>query len=277
MKSTPKVEITSDSDSDEDEVISSEELQKAVQLASKAIASSFQNNQKETTKLHHEKQLIFSNKLTLGQRLDPSFSKNPLSELIPGYIAPMKLDSSGLDPYKSKIKTQLTKAQTTDESTKDFTLSNNPTTKSNPIIPTISKTMHARNLHAGANTSTTHSAGPQWFNMTSTPMTDELTSDLRILEYRNYLDPKKFYKSADKVSKSKHRIVQLGTVIEGHGEFYSNRLSQKDRRMNLTEEIMNDDGVNRYTSKTYRKIFVANEKKGKGRMTKKGQRSKFRR
>ena len=169
--------------------------------------------------------------------------------------------------------------QTTDESTKDFTLHRSNSAPSDPTsYPQLLKPNHIRNLHAGVSQSkTTHSAGPQWFNMTSTPMTEDLKADLRILAYRNYLDPKKFYKSADKVNKNKHRIIQLGTVIEGNGEFYSNRLSKKEQRLNLTEEIMNDNAVDRYTSKTYRKISAEKERKGRGNAKRKGQSYKFKR
>ena len=62
---------------------------------------------------------------------------------------------------------------------------------------------------------------------------------MALIRNRNYLDPKRFYKSADKQQGGK-AIVQAGTVIEGPTEFYSSRLSKKQRRSNLVDEVMAD-------------------------------------
>lgn len=98
-----------------------------------------------------------------------------------------------------------------------------------------------------------NTAGSGWFGMDPTPMTDQLKTDLAIIRNRNYLDPKKFYKSADKFE---GKVLQVGTVIEGSSEFYSSRLARKDRRQNLTEEIMADSGVSDYAKRKYRDIQV---------------------
>jgi hypothetical protein len=81
-------------------------------------------------------------------------------------------------------------------------------------------------------------------------MTEELKNDLSVIRDRNYLDPKKFYKSADKQG----NIVQLGTVIEGAAEYYSGRLTKKQRRSNFTEEIMADPDSANYAKKKFRSM-----------------------
>jgi hypothetical protein len=36
-------------------------------------------------------------------------------------------------------------------------------------------------------------------------------------------------------------ILQVGTVIEGPGEYYSSRIPKKDRKKTLVEELLADD------------------------------------
>eukprot|EP00585_Thalassiosira_rotula_P005115 CAMPEP_0196158104 /NCGR_PEP_ID=MMETSP0910-20130528/45243_1 /TAXON_ID=49265 /ORGANISM="Thalassiosira rotula, Strain GSO102" /LENGTH=105 /DNA_ID=CAMNT_0041422931 /DNA_START=27 /DNA_END=341 /DNA_ORIENTATION=+ len=84
--------------------------------------------------------------------------------------------------------------------------------------------------------------------MTPTPMSDQLKTDLSLIRNRNYIDPKKFYKSADSFD---GKVLQVGTVIEGSAEYFSSRLAKRDRRQNLTEEIMADAGVSGYAKRKY--------------------------
>lgn len=100
--------------------------------------------------------------------------------------------------------------------------------------------------------------------MAPTPMTDRLRSDLSVIRNRNYLDPKKFYKSADDFA---GKVLQSGTVIEGSSEYYSGRLARRERRDNLTEEIMADANVSEYAKRKYREMQVE-----KARPAKKGSR-----
>lgn len=93
-----------------------------------------------------------------------------------------------------------------------------------------------------------NSAGQGWFGMMPTPMTDQLKTDLAMIRNRNYLDPKKFYKSADSFQ---GKVLQVGTVIEGSSEFYSSRLTNRERKQNLTEEIMSDVTVANYAKRKY--------------------------
>lgn len=93
-------------------------------------------------------------------------------------------------------------------------------------------------------------AGDGWFGMRPSPMTEELKKDMALVRNRNYLDPKRFYKSSDPTSK----FIQVGTVIEGASEFYSSRLTKKQQRTNLVEEVMADPSTARYAQDKYRKM-----------------------
>jgi hypothetical protein len=97
-------------------------------------------------------------------------------------------------------------------------------------------------------------------------MSSQLKTDLAIIRNRNYLDPKKFYKTADNFD---GKVLQLGTVIEGSNEYYTSRLTKKERRMNLTDEVMADRTVTEYAKRKYREL-QAEKDVGKGSSRLKG-------
>lgn len=101
-------------------------------------------------------------------------------------------------------------------------------------------------------------AGHGWFGMAPAALTDDVKADLAILRNRTYLDPKRFYKKADIVDPT---MVQVGTVIEGSEEYYSSRLTKKQRRQNLAEEIMADVDVKTYAKKQFSKIQDSRQKR----------------
>lgn len=100
-------------------------------------------------------------------------------------------------------------------------------------------------------------SGKDWFDLQATEMTEELKQDLRAVRMRSALDPKRFYKALDRPSK----FVQIGTVVEGRDEFFTARLTKKERRSNLVEELMADVKARQYTKRKYNDI--QKEKKNK--------------
>lgn len=86
---------------------------------------------------------------------------------------------------------------------------------------------------------------------------DGVKRDLKIIQMRNYLDPKRFYKNADKI----RNVLHVGTVIEGPGEYSSSRLTNKERRQSITEEILADSSIKKYSKKTY--LQIQSEKSNK--------------
>lgn len=153
-----------------------------------------------------------------------SGNENPLSDLVPGYAAPFSLGSNS----------------TTTSTSTDF--NNVLTRRYNETKGTCKK------------------LSDKWFGLEDTLITPELLSDIAIVRNRNYLDPKKFYKSSDIPSTRKGGLkympMQLGTVIEGAAEYYSGRLSKKKRRVNLTEQTMNEvyDEKGSYVRKKFQKM-----------------------
>lgn len=112
------------------------------------------------------------------------------------------------------------------------------------------------------------SAGRKWFDMESQELTAEARRDFALLRMRNYLDPKKFYKTSDHTKKlPKH--FQMGVVIEGAHEFKSARLTKKERQQTFTDEIMADSTIQTYTKRVFGQIQASRSGQGKKKMTKK--------
>lgn len=182
--------------------------------------------------------------------------KNSLTHLIPGYTAPMRLDSSSLDKYRCGTRELGMRAGRKDASTKDFVLEattqkiNNNMKKTKEGFLPKSYTAAYSHFKRGAKQTPDDTAGKGWFGMKPSVMTDDLKTDLAIIRNRTYLDPKRFYKSSDKHGK----VVQVGTVIEGASEFYSSRLTNKERRANLTEELMADTATLNYAKNKFKKM-----------------------
>ncbi|KAI8921474.1 Fcf2 pre-rRNA processing-domain-containing protein [Entophlyctis helioformis] len=98
------------------------------------------------------------------------------------------------------------------------------------------------------------SAGKGWFGMVSTDMTDEVKRDLHILRSRGALDPKRHYKKDD--SKDLPKVFQIGTVVEGAGEYYAGRLSKSARKQTIVDELLADTKAKGYMKKKMGEIFV---------------------
>lgn len=88
------------------------------------------------------------------------------------------------------------------------------------------------------------------------PRTDtnnqELKRDWQLYQSRSVLDPKRFYKSDNR--KSLPEFSQVGTIIEGPTEFHSARLTKKERKRTLVEQVLaQESSTQRFKSK-YKEI-----------------------
>ncbi|KDP28005.1 hypothetical protein JCGZ_19085 [Jatropha curcas] len=119
------------------------------------------------------------------------------------------------------------------------------------------------------------SAGKDWFDMPAPTMTPELKKDLQLLKLRNALDPKRHYKKGDSKTKALPKYFQVGTVIESATDFFSGRLTKKERKATLAEELLSDRNLAAYRKRKVREIEeqsrpAGNEKwKIKGRQSRK--------
>lgn len=96
-------------------------------------------------------------------------------------------------------------------------------------------------------------AGPDWYNLPKTNLTPELKRDLQLLGMRSALDPKRFYKK--QLSSSQiPEYSQVGTMIEGPTEFFSARLTKKERKRTLVEEVLEGEKANQRFVSRYKQI-----------------------
>ncbi|KAJ2289642.1 rrna-processing protein fcf2, partial [Coemansia sp. RSA 2706] len=56
---------------------------------------------------------------------------------------------------------------------------------------------------------------------------------------------------------------EMGTIIEGPTEFYSSRLTKKERRQNLVDELLADKNARDYFKRKVSDIHAHNESGGK--------------
>lgn len=103
-------------------------------------------------------------------------------------------------------------------------------------------------------------SGKDWFNMKSPELTDSIKRDMMIIKQRSALDPKRHYKK-EKWDIPKH--FHLGTIIEGPTEFYSSRLSKKQRGTSLVDEILHDNDSKKYFKRKYSEIQLQKTSGGK--------------
>ena len=111
-------------------------------------------------------------------------------------------------------------------------------------------------------------AGKGWYDLPATEITDEVKADLRVLRLRSALDPKAFYKKFDSTKFPKY--FQFGTVVEGAADFYSGRLTKKERKRTLADEIMADSRLTEVRKKRFGRMQEEAGKWGakpKGRKT----------
>ncbi|KAF7714122.1 rRNA-processing protein [Penicillium ucsense] len=104
-------------------------------------------------------------------------------------------------------------------------------------------------------------AGPDWFNLPKTELTSELKRDLQLIRMRSVLDPKRHYKKENGKAKIPE-FSQVGTIIQGPTEFFSSRITKKDRKKNFVEEVLAAERQNHRFESKYRDI-QANKTSGK--------------
>ncbi|OLN81518.1 rRNA-processing protein fcf2 [Colletotrichum chlorophyti] len=110
---------------------------------------------------------------------------------------------------------------------------------------------------------TTDNAGPGWFGIPKTDPNDpELKRDLQILHMRGTaIDPKRHYKK-ESLKARMPRYAHVGRIIEGPTEFYSARLTRKERNQTLVDELLSAEKTSGKFKSKYEDIQI---KKASGR------------
>ncbi|XP_044746749.1 deoxynucleotidyltransferase terminal-interacting protein 2 [Coccinella septempunctata] len=100
--------------------------------------------------------------------------------------------------------------------------------------------------------------GDKWFGLPATELTEEVKRDLELLQMRSVLDPKHFYKKNH--MKVLPKYFQVGKVEDTPLDFYNNRLTKKDRKKTLVEELMSDAEFHQYNKSRYAEILKEKKK-----------------
>ncbi|KAI0127896.1 putative rRNA-processing protein fcf2 [Xylariales sp. AK1849] len=114
--------------------------------------------------------------------------------------------------------------------------------------PRLSKQEYAKQAKA--------TAGPAWFDLPKTDLTPALKADLQLLKMRGTLDNKRFYKK-DNSRLSVPEYSHVGTLIEGPTEYFSARMTKKERKRTLLEEVLETEDTTRKFKSKYGEIQAA--------------------
>jgi hypothetical protein len=114
------------------------------------------------------------------------------------------------------------------------------TTTAPPIPPLEKKKkddLHVREVHrpSAQQSKDKDTAGANWFDLPKTDPTPELKREWQLLRMRSLLDPKHQKKA---LRATLPEYSQVGEIIAGPTEFYSARLTRKERKRTLLEEAM---------------------------------------
>ncbi|AEE33144.1 putative Fcf2 pre-rRNA processing [Arabidopsis thaliana] len=115
--------------------------------------------------------------------------------------------------------------------------------------------------------------GSNWFDMPAPTMTPELKRDLQLLKLRTVMDPALHYKKSVSRSKLAEKYFQIGTVIEPAEEFYG-RLTKKNRKATLADELVSDPKTALYRKRKVREIEEKSRAVTNKKWNKKGNQSK---
>ncbi|XP_049886329.1 deoxynucleotidyltransferase terminal-interacting protein 2 [Pectinophora gossypiella] len=95
--------------------------------------------------------------------------------------------------------------------------------------------------------------GPGWFNMPAPEVTEELKNDLQVLKMRSALDPKHFYKKNDMEVLPKY--FQVGRIMDSPLDHVNDRLTRKQRKRTMVDELLADAQFQKYNKKKYKEII----------------------
>ncbi|WDK15784.1 ribosomal protein S10p/S20e [Colletotrichum graminicola] len=104
-------------------------------------------------------------------------------------------------------------------------------------------------------------AGPGWFGIPKTDPNDpDLKRDLQILHMRGTaIDPKRHYKK-ESLKARIPRYAHVGRIIEGPTEFHSARLTRKERKQTLVDELLSAEKASGKFRSKYEDIQVITQR-----------------
>ena len=100
-------------------------------------------------------------------------------------------------------------------------------------------------------------AGDKWFGMPATELTEELKNDIKVLQMRDALDPKRHYKRNNELAKKTPKYFHVGKIIAPPADFY-NSLTRKQRKQTIVDELLADAEWQRRQKAKFTQIIKSN-------------------
>ncbi|CAK7223560.1 dTDP-fucopyranose mutase [Sporothrix bragantina] len=106
-------------------------------------------------------------------------------------------------------------------------------------------------------------AGPDWFGLQKTDLTPEAKREFQILRMRGILDPKQHFRK-DNRKNMIPKFSVFGTIVEGTAKGERERLTRKERKNTMVEEVLASQEYNQQFKRRYNKIQEKNASGKKG-------------
>lgn len=109
----------------------------------------------------------------------------------------------------------------------------------------------------------TKTTGKDWFNMQAPEITPEIENDLKALQLRHIINPRRFYKRPD--IDGLPRFFQIGTLQNSITQGKKYQLKRSEKKSSLIEEFIDEDADANYTTRKFLEIQTKKSKLGRKR------------
>ncbi|KAK4462492.1 Fcf2 pre-rRNA processing-domain-containing protein [Cladorrhinum samala] len=92
-------------------------------------------------------------------------------------------------------------------------------------------------------------AGADWYNMPRTELTPQLKRDLQVLRMRDVIAMGKQHFKKDNRKDFVPEYCQVGTIIAGAADGSSQRLTRKEKKRTIVEEVLSAENASKFKSK----------------------------
>jgi hypothetical protein len=130
-----------------------------------------------------------------------------------------------------------------------------------PLVVKANSTLSKRPSRKERQEERAKSSGKDWFDMPKPEITPEVKRDLQILKMRHILDRKRHYKKMGKQENPTY--FQMGTIIEGPTEFFSARLTKKERKQTIVDELLASEEQKQYYKRKHNEVSAKANSGGK--------------
>ncbi|KAL1899479.1 dTDP-fucopyranose mutase [Sporothrix stenoceras] len=124
-------------------------------------------------------------------------------------------------------------------------------------------TIRIAQLEKKKNKNDQDNAGPDWFGLQKTDLTPEAKREFQILRMRGILDPKQHFRK-DNRKNMIPKFSVFGTIVEGTAKGERDRLTRKQRKNTMVEEVLASQEYNQQFKRRYNKIQEKNASGKKG-------------